>query len=162
MTDIRDALRSELGALEQQLQDDPRFQKIQHLQQLLSLYDGGPAGTSSAPSAARARARRQGSQAREEALTLAANFIEGRSEPTRTSDIFEYVVGQGVVIDGQSPVSNLSAMLSRSELFISHGRAGWTLAPGVIRSDNPDGAHDRALRPSDEADQVEDLLGDTE
>ncbi len=157
MTDIRDALKDELDALEQELQDDPRFLKIKHLQQLLALYDG------TAPKTPRpARARRKGSAGREAALRHAADFIRDSDGPMRTADILAYLELHNVIIDGQAPVSNLSAMLSRSEDFISHGRAGWTLAPGVIRSDIPDGMRDRALPPSDATDPLDDLLGDTE
>lgn len=61
-------------------------------------------------------------------LDGAAELIDGRSDPTRTAVIFASLTEQGISIEGKNPQNTLSARLSNSPRFISHGRAGWTLA----------------------------------
>ncbi|WP_164635074.1 hypothetical protein [Rhodopseudomonas sp. BR0G17] len=62
------------------------------------------------------------------ALNAARELISGRTYPTRTSEIFSYLTQRGISVPGTDPASNLSAMLSKSDEFVSHGRSGWTLA----------------------------------
>jgi len=86
-------------------------------------------------------------------LNLAEKLLEGRLYPTRTADILNYLLEEGVIIEGQSPVSNLSAMLSRAPQFESHGRSGWT----VIASDN-DSLATRSRSESQPPNNEEDIL----
>lgn len=60
-------------------------------------------------------------------MELAELFLRNRSGPTPTREILDHIVALGGEIGGKEPVSNLSAMLSNSGRFQSHGRAGWTL-----------------------------------
>lgn len=124
MTDIRRVLREEMDELERQLEADPRFKKLQNLQNLLALYEEDEnRGTPTT----RSRPVRSSSTDRDRALQMTEELLDGRITPTRTSDILDYLIENGVVIEGQSPVSNLSAMLSRAPQFEPHGRAGWTI-----------------------------------
>jgi len=95
-------------------------------------------------------------------LEHARNLIRGRAAPTKTAEIYDNLpedIRSG--IRGEAPKSNLSAMLHNSSAFISHGRAGWTLAPAVPASPaeaveqqredaarSPRGAFERFYRPS--------------
>jgi hypothetical protein len=86
-----------------------------------------------------------------------SRYLRGRAEPTRTADLLAHLDSLGIPIGGQDRSSNLSAMLSHSSGFKSHGRAGWTYegsemqeaadgepeevtpaAPNRIRTDHPD------------------------
>jgi hypothetical protein len=71
---------------------------------------------------------RKRSPEREAALREAAEFLQGKSMPVKTAEIFEMLEFKNITVGGDDPKSNLSAMLSNSDAFISHGRAGWTLA----------------------------------
>lgn len=158
MVDFKDALRAEIAALEAQLQMTELYQKLQGLRSVLSLYDSGggasepgrdPRMLGKPPSLidtmirqlARENAAKEAatvgqqrsitrvpSEARAKAMELAELFLRNRSAPTPTRDILEHILANGGEIGGQEPVSNLSAMLSNSDKFQSHGRIGWTLA----------------------------------
>lgn len=54
--------------------------------------------------------------------------IAGTVPPYTTSWIFKHLTDTGVTVPGTNPQNNLSAMLSNAREFVSHGRAGWTLA----------------------------------
>lgn len=71
--------------------------------------------------------KRPGSPERQAILDLAKAFLAPRLYPTTTMEIFEHISRQ-MEIPGKEPRNNLSAMLSNSSEFQSHGRAGWTLA----------------------------------
>jgi hypothetical protein len=71
---------------------------------------------------------RKRSPEREEALRQAELFLEGKTEPVKTAEIYEMLQFKGIEVSGEDPKSNLSAMLSNADQFQSHGRAGWTLA----------------------------------
>jgi hypothetical protein len=60
-------------------------------------------------------------------LSLARKLLNGRGDPTKTSEIFSFLSQMGIEIGGTDPKSNLSAMLSTHPDFVSHGRTGWTL-----------------------------------
>jgi hypothetical protein len=81
-----------------------------------------------APPTTDARSGRKPSPERIQALLIAKETIRGKSEPTKTADIFAKIKEAGVWIGGTDPQNNLSAMLHNSDDFKSHGRAGWTLA----------------------------------
>ncbi|MGX1741084.1 hypothetical protein ACWIEX_05950 [Bosea sp. NPDC055353] len=72
---------------------------------------------------------RRGSPERAKALEAARLFLLNRvDEPTPTAAIYDHILQLGIEIGGNDPRNNLSAMLSNSPIFQSHGRAGWTLA----------------------------------
>lgn len=134
------SLRAEISALEADLHRDPRYLKLRSLQDVLRLYeDGRPSdvepekadsnsrGSQEPPQGIREGQGRQPSEARVKAVALSADFIRGRTSPTPTREIYGMLVAQGVEIGGKEPVSNLSAILSKSEGFKSTGRLGWLL-----------------------------------
>ncbi len=130
------ALKKEAAEVEADLASDPRYVRLQKLREMLALYGidgdavGDTAATPRAPSAQRERAStRKMSGSRAKILEIASEAIAaGGGDPVPTRDVFEWVAAQGAEIPGKSPVNNLSAMLSNSEQFVSHGRAGWVLA----------------------------------
>jgi hypothetical protein len=64
---------------------------------------------------------------REEALKEARAILDGKTEPTRITDIDARLTEKGIRLGGSDPLNNLSALLSTSGEFTAHGRAGWTL-----------------------------------
>jgi len=124
MNDFLAALISEISGLETLLEQDVRYVRLREARKLLSLY------TESESDAVRGRPTgRTRSPEREQIISIAKEFIAERPTPTPTRDVLEYLLSRGVKIPGASPQNNLSAMLSNSSDFKTHGRAGWTLAP---------------------------------
>jgi hypothetical protein len=80
---------------------------------------------------ARAPGRKR-SPEREQALREAELFLNGKTVPVKTAEIYGMLQFKGIQITGEDPKSNLSAMLSNAPQFESHGRDGWTLAGGVF------------------------------
>ena len=122
------ALEEEVAELEAALRADPRIQKLEDAKRLLARYFNTPAinqPTRSRQSAVPRPAAR--SAANQAILDAASEFIIGRSHPTPTIDIFDYVSSR-MEIPGANPKNNLSAMLSNSPRFQANGRAGWTLS----------------------------------
>ncbi|MGE0281437.1 MAG: hypothetical protein AB7P20_12610, partial [Rhizobiaceae bacterium] len=128
------ALQTEIDDLEASLRasPDPRLVKLQELRRIEALYQTGaspsaPSPKPSAPDARGGRSGRQPSPERMMALAKAKEFLEGATSPVRTVDILNHLFEDGIMVGGNSPVSNLSAMLYHSPDFQSHGRKGWTL-----------------------------------
>lgn len=142
-TDFVKALQTEVVALEMELIGDPRYQKMVEAKRLLALYTGQNSVTAPTPPVfavkipvappKRAAPRSPVNQA---ILDTAAQFLAGRAGPTSTADVFDYVAERHEV-PGKNPRNNLSAMLSNSPRFQSHGRTGWTLA--LETPEAPDG-----------------------
>lgn len=136
MPDIKDALQAEVAALRADIRanPDPRQLKLDRAEELLALYTGQEAAPTRAPfvppktAAVTVKRTRRGDAHRARAMEIAEAVLKGRTEPYKTSDILSAIEAEGIAIGGNSPVSNLSAMLSRSPVFIAHGRTGWTLA----------------------------------
>ena len=141
-----DAMDAEIGALEQALLHHPDYVKLVELRRIRALYGDAPkprlklnvATTSAGPAIGYANSghrpevqprprRRTGSPERQAILDAAKAHLTGRQHPTPTIDIFEAIKDQ-VKIPGRVPRNNLSAMMSNSDEFVSHGRSGWTLA----------------------------------
>lgn len=127
------ALRSEIAALEKSLEGDPRYKKLRRLLAALEAYmdedDIEPAPSKpdekeSRPAQPSGRGRSQRTQ---EIVEAAAAILKGRQEPTSSSVLLREIQARNVVVHGQRPLNNLSAILSYSGLFQSNGRAGWTL-----------------------------------
>lgn len=135
-TDLVKALVAEIDALETALRNDPRWAKLEDAKRLLARYDPRAPVSSEHTIAPPAPRKTKGvtgrssprSPERQAILDAASEFIVGATAPVPTSDIFAFVSAR-MTIPGTVPKNNLSAMLSNSPRFISHGRAGWTLAP---------------------------------
>jgi hypothetical protein len=120
---------------------------LRELKRVQSLYNGLPANIAIRHriQPARAAPRRSGSPERKAILEQAKQYIAGRDYPTTTAEIFD-VLSLVIQIPGEKPKNNLSAMLSNSDEFVSHGRAGWTLA-----SETPEAPGDLLSRSAPEA-----------
>jgi hypothetical protein len=139
------ALRAEIQQLETSLAQDVRYRRLTELRRVLDLYkesESDASGTTSAGEAFAGNAfagnafatqsttrttGRRTSPERAKALSLAKAFIDGQVFPTPTREILEHLVAAGLTIPGNEPLNNLSAMLSNSADFVSHGRSGWTV-----------------------------------
>jgi len=140
--DFADTIRAEIAELEVTLADNPTYRKIKALRAALAEYESSESPQcmipSVAPSAhlkARKSPARKTSPEREKALEFAYAFVlsQGR-KPVPTRIVFEAMERAGITIGGKSPMNNLSAILSNSDLFHSHGRAGWVVED--LRDDN--------------------------
>jgi len=145
-TDFETALVAEIETLQRQLEVDPRYIKLRELQRVQGLY-AQPQVISPPP-----RVRpvttggRSASPERQAILKNAKLLLQGRTEPTSTSDIYDMLVVLSVDIPGTNPKNNLSAMLSNSDDFVTHGRAGWTL-----KQETPEASDDLISRSASEA-----------
>lgn len=153
------ALEAEIADLEADLSRDLRFVRLQQLRKAQLLYtnpeavasEGRPIGsqvitagriqtgtTHPTQAAALAAAKamrpvgRRASAEKMQALEAVASHLEGKSSPVATRDLLEHLTDLGIEIGGASPLNNLSAMLSNSERFVSHGRSGWTVQPDAF------------------------------
>lgn len=148
-TGFKEALEREILELEKSLEADPRFVKLRELQRVTALYTpaaqamdafktivGSIASASSGRTTPRSYGggevvmdgqRRVSGMIRQKVLEDAENILRGRTEPTKTADLYDSLIVLGHEIGGDDPKNNLSAMLSKSQLFRSHKRAGWTL-----------------------------------
>lgn len=70
---------------------------------------------------------RRASAEKVHALDAVALHLSNRSGPVPTRDLLDHLNDLGIEVGGASPLNNLSAMLSNSDRFVSHGRSGWTL-----------------------------------
>ena len=59
---------------------------------------------------------------------MSKRFLGGKIAPTTTRNASPILKSEGITYPGESPLNNLSAALSNASEFVSHGRAGWTLA----------------------------------
>ena len=132
------ALKDEIATLEKALAEDKRYIRLRHLERALELYRDAESEASTVSSgaiisstpAARTSVRQTSSE-RERALVLARTYIDrmGRIVPTR--EILDHLVAQDVDLGGSSPLNNLSALISTSGFFQSHGRSGWTIKTNI-------------------------------
>lgn len=140
------ALDVEIAQLKAELANDPRLVKLRELERVRRLYAGEP--DVAAPPELESRPKgtsRRSSPVRQQILDEAEAFLSLQPKPlgvlspapTPTARILEYVETVGLDVPGQNKRNSLSAMLSNSPRFRSHGRAGWTLA-----ADETDSAQD--------------------
>lgn len=133
------ALMEEISSLEAELQQDVRYRRLTELRKLLRLYENnarsapesslGANGTSDSVYGirrGRVLIQRRSSPERQKILELAYTYVGNRSDPVPTKEILAFLEGEGSRVPGENAINNLSAMLSNSELFSSHGRSGWT------------------------------------
>lgn len=128
------ALQTEIDDLEASLRasPDPRLVKLQELRRVQALYSGAASAPASAaksdPTEPRqGRSGRQPSPERVAAIAAAREFLVGKTDPVKTVDLLNHIFELGIMVNGNAPVSNLSAMLYHSPEFQSFGRRGWTL-----------------------------------
>lgn len=127
MSAFVEALMAEIAELEAQLTSDPRYRKLRELKRVRKLYMDSAqlvpglraAGLDSRPFASGASA---------EVIKAAKEVLSGASGPTPTRIILDVLAARGVLVSGLKPLNSLSAILSKSNEFESHGRSGWTLA----------------------------------
>lgn len=103
--------------------------------------------------------RRMQAITRQRVLEDAENILRGRTEPTKTADLYDDLLAAGHEIGGDDPKNNLSAMLSKSPLFRSHKRAGWTLVESQSTAPDDDEPDERQQNPQEQGVSVDDLLG---
>lgn len=148
MSEFAEALATEIAKLESELEHDVRFQRLRELWKVATLY--GEHEAFIAPSVAPRTAvmtrdsavprRRRASPDRERAVAEAKTLLHGRTSPTSTAAILDHLNAIGVVVQGERPVNNLSAMLSTSGEFTPNGRAGWTLKQPEMADRQPETA----------------------
>ena len=149
------AIKNEIESLETSIFQDIRWICARELRKILELYkdkegtsenDGQPQSVARTNRwrrnaevikpgivSSRAPGGRKPSPEREQAVELAKTLLNGKTVPTTTRDILTYIQSEGHSVPGEVPVNNLSAMLSNSNDFVSHGRSGWTLAEVELR-----------------------------
>lgn len=145
MSPFVDTLKAEIDALrlDLSLRPDPRAAKLDALQETLRLYEGGAPGAVGISGHVKKRRvvgeRTGASIARNLTMARAEDYLRAlkSDEPVRTAQIFDAISGL-VDIRGRDPRSNLSAMMSQCDKFLSHGRKGWTLAqPQALQMATP-------------------------
>lgn len=138
MHDFITALESEIADLERQIEATPTYAKLREAKRLLAMYrpseplqpkSRDTSQPAMRPAAASPSPLRVGSN-REAIITAAIECLRNRVLPMSTTAVLDVVQTRGVDVGGAIPRNNLSSILSRSDRFISHGRAGWTLAEG--------------------------------
>ena len=78
------------------------------------------------------------SKAVDPVLEAVVRLLTGAAEPIRTADIFAALESRGIKLMGKNPQNTLSARLSNSPRFKSHGRRGWTLVGDVLEAADED------------------------
>lgn len=139
-----EALDAEIADLENELARNPAYLKLCEAKRLRALYGGDGDGyteramlfTPPQPKAGQAQRKRRTSSNRQAILDGAVEIIGPRgSDPTKTADVLDELIAKGIEVPGNTPRNSLSAMLSTSDLFVSHGRSGWTLVENESGTD---------------------------
>jgi hypothetical protein len=73
-------------------------------------------------------ATRQATSRQMLATEAIVTFLQRHDKPVPTAQILAHLDSRGISFGGQQPRNALSVLLSRSALFKTHGRQGWTLA----------------------------------
>jgi hypothetical protein len=143
MTEQTTPLDGEISQLRSDLAQDPRYTRLKQLERLRDAYLALPtAGAAPHPQPPTPTAQhnnghaaeprptggRRRSPEREAAIRETRGLLAGKTEPTRISLIDAHLEEKGIRLNGNDPLNNLSALLSTSGQFVSHGRAGWTLS----------------------------------
>lgn len=158
------ALDREIADLKAELAQDVRFVRYRELERIRQLYnDAASIGATRAHSVgqeaneSKRQAGRRPSPERARIIEAARAFVLEGSSPTPTTEVNDHLGSLGIVIGGANPLNNLSAMMSSSGLFQSHGRAGWTVRqPDMVENEeenpevgelerNPDDQRDEAI-----------------
>lgn len=130
MSSFIEALEGEIAFLERELSTNPTFVKLQGARQLLDAYrltETKPPKIAVQQDAYRT-ARQFASGNSAVIIDFVRSFLRGQTGPTPARDIMGALTEQGIQIGGTLPQNSVNSLLSKSDDFISHGRAGWTLA----------------------------------
>ncbi len=139
MSDFVGALAAEIASLESALEKDVRYVRLRELRRVCILYEDAASSVSppsitpvedgaSNSEASRQRASmRQLSPNRERALAAAKEYVAKASRVVPTRELLEYIISEGIEVGGANQLNNLSAIISTSGIFRSHGRKGWTI-----------------------------------
>lgn len=137
------ALDDEIANLERELEQDVRYVRLRELKRLRQLY-GKATSSQSVTHAEVQRAAseqdqprhfvRRTSTARERALAAAKEYIGELNRIVPTREVLEHLATNGIEVGGATPLNNLSAMISTSGIFESHGRRGWTIRKNYVKS----------------------------
>jgi len=118
---------------------DPRYAKLKRLQDARVQYVGGegdlPMPSNRTPPTNRfygggtpVMSRRAKSPATLSILQAIREISETEGRPMGATELFRRLEAKGITVPGTVPANNLSAMLSNSDDFQSHGRGhGWSL-----------------------------------
>jgi hypothetical protein len=109
-------LDSEISALKQAM--EKKAQKLAVLEELRADYLSRPRNL-----AAAGEVRLTSKQML--ATRAIAAFLRDKDEPVPTTALLDYLTSQGIQFGGRHPRNTLSVLLSRSKMFIAHGRKGW-------------------------------------
>lgn len=134
--DFASLIRQEIEALERELSENTTYRRIKALRAALLEYapteslrrrkNGVDAETP--PPVRGKRLVRKMSPERKKAIKFAKEYLREKSTPIPTREVFKAMSLAGVTLSGKNPQNNLSAILSNSTSFVSHGRDGWVLA----------------------------------
>lgn len=135
--DFRAALMAEIAFLEGELQADERYIKLEGLRRIAGLYpmstqsqqtEKSPESAPAHPEDAnRYTGTRKTTAVREQALHEAKTYVLAEHRVVPTRDIHQHLLDKGINVGGESPQNNLSALISKSGIFVAHGRSGWTV-----------------------------------
>lgn len=132
-----EAVRREIAQLEAKLRNaKDREVKISHYIEMSELY-GGERATDSLGSETSQRQRRTSSATSNvnDAVTACINYLREVKHPVKTKDLLKMLQDRGIDVGGQNPVTNLSAMLSRSEGLQADRTVGWSLCEASQKDD---------------------------
>jgi hypothetical protein len=112
---------------------------LRAVREVIRAYGGEPASIGGGHSVSTSvRRTRAPSERTQRIRSLVTNLLNGQAEPVPTRNILGFVEAEGIQVAGNQPVSTLSALLSHSEEFESHGRAGWTLKRDIKNAEGSD------------------------
>ena len=115
------------------------LERLKAVQEVIRAYGGEPASAGDPrPASTGVRRTRAPSERTQKIRDLVTSLLSGQADPVPTRDILVFVLAEGIEVVGSQPVSTLSALLSHSEEFESHGRAGWTLMRDIRNAEGPD------------------------
>jgi hypothetical protein len=143
MTNLLDALSKERAQLVSELSRDPRYIKLQKIDELLATYKRVPAEQNE-PVKRVVRLRPQSvaavKQPSKRVLIEAAirSFLNGKAS-THRRDILDHLTAQGLMGEEKNPIGRLAIYLSDMEGISGDGTGNWALI------DQPNKANEKGL-----------------
>jgi len=137
MSEIVDALRRELAALEAELENDPRYRKIARIRSLLTEYSIPTTANANVSPIRRTRVASPSSKKVRIHDAIMA-FLQGHPGAHR-SEILSELTSSGLMGDEKDPMASLAAYLSdfRSEL-LGLGQGRWSLRESAPDAEAPE------------------------
>jgi hypothetical protein len=132
-TKIIQSLRRELAELDAELHADPRYQKIHHIKELLTLYGASrPLPTTnprpSAPSGANGHANRSALSSKNAKMEQRVEEILAQHGVLHRKVILDDLVAQGLMGTEKNMMAHLASFLSdRRDRYASDGRGNFRL-----------------------------------